>query len=335
MSMMTVSTLLAGILSGTPASAAPEVRCTETMLPVMVALLPQTVHGKLCVPVGSTPKTVQLLVHGGTYNSQYWDLPFDSGRYSYQRDMAARGYATFAMDCLGSGGSSQPLSALITGTTQASVVHQVIGKLRAGKVGGTRFDKIVSVGHSMGSGITAMEASTYRDVDGVIFTGMSHSMDILELTRVFVDGVRPALLDPVLARRGGDPGYITTMPTTRGLFHEPGDVEPGIVDADEATKDQVAATVVADLLPLAFLSPMTRSINVPVLITNGAVDSLFCAFTCGSEEQFKAAEDPYFSPEAQLTVRLLPRAGHAIALAANAPAYRTAVHEWMKTHFAN
>lgn len=337
-SITAVSALLAGILTGAPlvtASAAAEVRCTETMLPVMLTLLPQTVHGKLCTPVGSTPKTVQLLVHGGTYNSQYWDLPLDSGRYSYQRDMARRGFATFAMDCLGSGTSSQPLSALVTGTAQASIVHQVIGKLRAGQVGGTRFEKVVLVGHSMGSGITALEASTYRDVDGVIFTGMSHSMDIPALTGVFVNGIRPSLLDPVLARRGGDPGYVTTMPSTRGVFHALGDVDPGIVEADEATKDQVPATVVPDLLTLAFLSPMTRSINVPVLITNGDRDSLFCAFHCGSEAQFKAAEAPYFGPDAQLSVRLFPNAGHAIALSRSAPAYRTAVAEWMQGHFAN
>jgi pimeloyl-ACP methyl ester carboxylesterase len=310
------------------------VRCTDTTLPVFLTLLPQAVHGRLCTPVGTTPRTVQLLVHGGTYNSQYWDLPFDHGRYSYQRDMAARGFATFAIDCLGSGTSSQPLSALVTGTAQASVIHQVVGKLRAGLVGGTVFNRVVLVGHSMGSGITVLEAGTYRDVDGVIFTGMTHSMDLLALTGVFVDGIRPALLDPVLARRGGDPGYLTTMPTTRRLFHDPGEVEPGVLDADETTKDQVATTVVADLLPLGFMSPLSLAINAPVLIVNGDRDSLFCAFNCASEAQLLAAETPYFAPAAQLEVRLVPRAGHAVALAKNAPVYRSAVADWLNRHFA-
>lgn len=301
-------------------------RCTETDLPVTLVLLPQTVHGKLCLPAGDIPKTVQLLVHGGTYNRQYWDLPNVPARYSYQQDMADHGLATFAIDALGSGASSQPLSALITGTGQASVVHQVIGQLRAGRVGGTRFDRVVLVGHSMGSGIVAVEASTYHDVDGVILTGFSHSMDLLALTAIFVDGVRPALLDPVLSRRNSDPGYVTTMLGARRVFHDPGLVDANVLAADEATKDQVAATVVPDLLTLAFTSPLTRSVTAPVLIANGAVDALFCAFHCASPEDLRAAEAGYFTSE--LSVFLLPQAGHSLALAQNAPDYRAAVLDW-------
>lgn len=334
-SLITALALFSGIFAITPTATAAEVRCTDTTLPVYLTLLPQAVHGRLCAPVGSTPRTVQLLVHGGTYNSQYWDLPHDSGRYSYQRQMAARGFATFAVDCLGSGASSQPPSALITGTTQASVIHQVIGKLRAGLVGGSRFERVVLVGHSMGSGIAVLESGTYRDVDGVILTGMSHSMDLLALTGVFIDGVRPAPLDPVLSRRGGDPGYLTTMPATRRLFHDPGLVEPGVLAADEATKDQVAATVVADLLPLGFMSPLSLSINAPVLIVNGDRDSLFCAFNCASVAQFLASEKPYFGSAAQLEVRLIPQAGHAVALATNAPSYRSAVENWLNRRFTS
>ncbi|WP_223199245.1 alpha/beta hydrolase [Solihabitans fulvus] len=329
--------VLAGAIVASPqaiATTTPDTTCSETSLPVSLGLLPETVHGQLCLPAGDTPRTVQLLVHGGTYNSQYWDLPYDSGSYSYQRDMAANGLATFAVDLLGSGRSSQPLSALVTGTSQASVVHQIVGKLCAGAVSGLRFDRVVLVGHSMGSGVAVLEAATYHDVDGVILTGMSHSMNLLALTNIFVQGVRPALLDPELSQRGGDPGYVTTMPGTRGLFHDPGVVDPGVLAADEATKDQVPATVVPDLLTLAFVSPLSRAITVPVLIANGDRDGLFCAFTCSSEESFLAAENPYFSPDAHLEVRLVPQAGHAVALAISAPDYRADVRDWLSMHFA-
>ncbi|TWP53392.1 alpha/beta hydrolase [Lentzea tibetensis] len=301
---------------------------------MLLAIVPQTAHGRLCRPMGSTPDTVQLLVHGGTYNGQYWDLPLSAGKYSYQRDMAARGHATFAVDLPGTGASSQPLSALITGTGMASVVHQIIGKLRNGQVLGTAFPQVVLVGHSMGSGIVVLEAATYRDVDGVILTGMTHSMDLVQLAAIFVDGVRPALLDPVLAGRGSDPGYVTTMPGTRQVFHQPGAFEPGVLSADEATKDQVPATVVPDLVALAFTGPLSRGINVPVLLANGDRDTLFCAFHCSTESTLLTAEAPYFSPAAQLDVFLLPGAGHSLALALAAPTYRSAVDEWLHTHFA-
>lgn len=317
--------LAAGVTS---ASADAQVRCTETDVPVTYALLLSgTVHGQLCLPA-STPNTVQLLVHGGTYNRYYWDIPY--GNYSYQRDMAANGVATFAIDALGSGGSTQPLSELITGTTEAATAHQVVQALRSGTVGGIRFGRVVIVGHSMGSGITVLEATTYHDVDGVVLTGMTHSMDLVALSAIFVDGVRPALLDPVLSQRDSDPGYVTTMPGTRQVFHDPGLFEPGVLAADEATKDQVAATVVPDLLTLAFESPISRTINVPALIANGASDKLFCAFTCASADTLRAAESPYFT--APLEVHLTPDAGHAVALSTNAADHRQAIRAWMDEH---
>lgn len=332
--MITIVVLAAGVTSAPTLSAASQARCSQTDVPVTYGLLlTGKVHGQLCQPATSTPRTVQLLMHGGTYNRYYWDIPFDSGRYSYQRDMAAHGIATFAIDALGSGGSTQPPSVLITGTTEASAVHQVVQKLRAGAVGGVRYSKVILVGHSMGSGITTLEAATYHDVDGVILTGMTHSMDLLALAGVFVDGVRPALLDPVLSRRGSDPGYVTTMPATRRLFHDPGLVEAGVLAADEATKDQVAATVVPDLLTLAFLSPLSRTIDAPVLIANGSRDTLFCAFSCASEEALLAAEAPYFSPAAKLEVHLTPQAGHSVGLSTNAADHRTAIRAWMGKHF--
>ncbi|TCO46533.1 alpha/beta hydrolase [Actinocrispum wychmicini] len=324
---ITILVLSAGVTS---ASADTQVRCSETDVPVTYGLLLHgTVHGQLCVPP-TTTNTVQLLVHGGTYNRYYWDIPYNNGSYSYQRDMAANGVATFAVDALGSGRSTQPLSELITGTTEASAMHQVIQALRAGAVGGSQFSRVVIVGHSMGSGVTVLEATGYHDVDGVVLTGMTHSMDLLALTGVFVDGVRPALLDPVLSQRSSDPGYVTTMPGTRQVFHNPGLVEPGVLAADETTKDQVAATVVPDLLTLAFESPLSRSINVPVLIANGASDGLFCAFVCASEDTLRAAESPYFT--APLEVHLTPQAGHAVALSTNAADHREAIRAWMDEH---
>ncbi|MGW0516187.1 alpha/beta hydrolase [Crossiella sp. NPDC003009] len=330
--LFTCLTLLAGPLT---AAAEPQVRCTETKLPVSfgLGLLRQTVHGTHCAPVGGASGTVQLLVHGGTYNRHYWNLPYAQGRYSYQRDMARAGQATFAMDALGSGDSSKPLSALITGTAQAGVVDQVAAKLRAGAADGVKYRKVVLVGHSMGSGIALLAAALHHGVDGVVLTGMTHSMDLLALTGIFVKGITPSLLDPVLGGRSLDPGYLTTWPGTRGVFHEGGSVEPEVVKADDATKDQVAATVVADLLPFGFILPVSKAIKVPVLIANGDKDNLFCAYSCADEKTLLAREQPYFSPEAKLAVHLVRGAGHAVALGRDAAVHRTAIRDWLKSNF--
>jgi pimeloyl-ACP methyl ester carboxylesterase len=115
------------------------------------------------------------------------------------------------------------------------------------------------------------------------------------------------------------------------MFYDPGAVEPGVLTADEATKDQVAATVVPDLVTLAFTSTLTRSITAPVLIANGDRDTLFCAFHCTTPADLTAAESPYFT--SRLDVLLLPQTGHSLALSPTAPTYRAAITNWITTQF--
>lgn len=331
--LFTALTLFTGSLAAVAESGQP--RCAEHELQVSfgLGLLRETVHGTYCAPAGAAPRTVQLLLHGGTYNRHYWNLPYAGGRYSYQQDMARQGLATFAMDTLGSGLSSKPLSALITGTAQADVVRQVAGKLRAGALGGAKFQKVVLVGHSMGSAIAILAAAGHRSFDGVVLTGASHSVNLLALTGIFVKGITPVLLDPKLGGESLDPGYLTTWPGTRGVFHEGGSVEPEVVEADDATKDQVPATVVADLLPFGFILPVSKAITVPVLIANGTRDNLFCSFHCKDEKTFLASERASFGPEAKLAVHLVPGAAHAVALSRGAAAHRAGIRDWLSKHF--
>ena len=43
------------------------------------------IYGELCVPNGPAPDTVQLLVHGTTYNHNYWDWPEKPDAHSHVR----------------------------------------------------------------------------------------------------------------------------------------------------------------------------------------------------------------------------------------------------------
>ena len=45
--------------------------------------------------------TIQLLVHGATYNKIMWDFPYQPETYSYTQRMNAAGYSTIAVDLLG------------------------------------------------------------------------------------------------------------------------------------------------------------------------------------------------------------------------------------------
>ena len=70
------------------------------------------IYGKLCIPSGQSPDTIQLLVHGAIYTGVYWEFPDPSGgtdRYNYAAAANKAGFATLVIDRIGHGRSSRPL----------------------------------------------------------------------------------------------------------------------------------------------------------------------------------------------------------------------------------
>src|SRR5215470_3915351 len=114
---------------------------------------PNTFHvvGTLCSQGPLAGKTVQLLLHGSTYARYYWDFPYQTTHYSYVRAATSSGYATFNLDRIGNGASDHPDGNLVDMNSNAFVVHQVVKALRTGAVASQSFQKVIVVGHSMGS----------------------------------------------------------------------------------------------------------------------------------------------------------------------------------------
>ncbi|MET9627333.1 alpha/beta hydrolase [Lentzea sp. NPDC006480] len=276
---------------------------------------------RLCVPAGAT--TIQVLIPGGTYDRTYWDVGFDPDAHSFTRAQNAAGFATLALDRLGTGKSSKPLSALVTASTQASAVHQVIQTLKP------RFSKVIVAGHSIGSAMAMIEAGTWHDVDGVLVTGFTHKMNYITVVPVLANMV-PA---------GLDLGYLTTMPDTRyNSFHKPGPLVPGAIAFDESTKDVFAATEAVDTILLnTVIIPISRNINVPVMIALGN-DFHFCGSgvplmgsDCSSPAALKADEGQFFPSAPSLNTFILDGYGHSINYAPNAPGYLSAVATWSRS----
>ncbi|MGP4014871.1 alpha/beta hydrolase [Saccharopolyspora sp. 5N708] len=317
----------AAVVPTTSSAAASPATCQDVHVPVVVAGLPQTMYGKLCVPPGA--KTVQVLVPGGAYRSDYWDIAYTPEIRSFRLAMNRAGYATFAVDRLGTGQSSKPPSVTVTATAQAEALHQVVRTLRP------QFDKVILGGHSIGSAMAMIEAGTYHDVDGVLVTGMTHRMNLITVAPVLANMI-PAPLDPELGDRGLDAGYLTTKPGTRyAAFHTPGPYDPAVVAADESTKDVFAATEAVDTLLLVnVVIPATRQIDVPVMIAVGN-DQHFCNAPLGSDcstaDALHRSEAPFFSAAARLHTYVLNGYGHSINFAPNAPEYHSAVVDWMRT----
>ncbi|MEU5694111.1 alpha/beta hydrolase [Actinosynnema sp. NPDC020468] len=309
----------------TPASAAPA-KCREVDAPVSVLLSTQTVHGRLCVPAGGS-STVEVLIPGATYNSSYWD--YSDGAHSFRAAQNDAGFATFTLDRLGTGRSSRPVAALLTGFVQAEAVHQVVTGLRSGAYG-TSFGKVVVGGHSLGSAISVLVAGTWPDsVDGVLLTGLTHRINPPGVAAAFAN-FRPAELDvkfgPLFPI-----GYLTTAPGTRyASFHAPGVLTPELRAVEEATKDVFSPLEAADGLGVSVLLPYSLFIKAPVFLAVGQNDTAVCGAlgtNCSTAATVRATEAPYFT--SGLTTYVLPSYGHSINLAPNARDYYAAAATWM------
>lgn len=305
---------------------------TATCRPVTIAatytlLIPVTVAGQLCVPASGDTATVEVLIPGATYNKSYYDAP----GASYQRQEAADGVATLAIDRIGTGASTRLPSVTITGSGQANIISQVITAVRDGGVTGTPVTQVDLLGHSLGSMISVLVASTYHDVDKLILTGYTHALPASVLIKVFTSYLHPAIADPKFAGRTLDPGELTTVPGVReAMFDTPDNVDPSVVAADESTlKEVVSTTEVADAVALGEYVPSSLAITAPTLIVNGQNDALICSPTiCANSASLRAEEAPYYG--APVSAFVQPDAGHSIAIAANGALGAEAVANWVR-----
>ncbi|AZG45554.1 hypothetical protein D7316_02150 [Gordonia insulae] len=327
--MIGLSTPVAG---ATPHASA---GCAEISVPVALAPggpVTANIAGGYCVPAADPGTTLQILIPGATYDRSYWDFPGFDGKYSYVRHASGSGKATLAIDPIGVGKSSKPSGVQVSAYTAAQTVHEVIAAARKGELG-HRWDKVVLVGHSFGSLTAMMEAGMYDDIDGLVISGASHAPGpggILQIQRT----VRPALLDPATSDSvpAGDYTYLSVPGARATAFHAPGDSDPAVVAADEATR--VAGTI-GVLATIPVFIPTTFGIDVPVLIANGRADKVFCAqggggslTDCASADSLHRSERPYF-PKADVSTYVLPRAGHSINLALNNRAFFERASRWI------
>lgn len=308
-------------------------QCQQVSVPVALSAGDEPdyhIAGWLCGQGNLSGKTLQLLVHGYTYDHTYWDFPYQEPNYSYVTSATNAGYATFAIDRIGVGQSSHPAPELVTVMSNAYVVHEIVQDLRAGSIGGVAFPKIVLVGHSLGTLISWQEAGTYGDVDGVIASGFVHVPSPTAVALVTTASY-PADLDPLFVNSGLPVGYLTTIPGRRSIFYNAPDADPALMAIDETTKqtgtDSEIATFGVGVDPL-----LTVNIHVPVLSAMGQNDILCqpsLLFACNTSQQLVAKEAFAYSSHACLEGYVLPNSGHDMNLHLNATVWYTAANNWI------
>lgn len=317
--------------AGSPAGGS----CQPVVLPVALspgAAAGLSVAGTWCQPGvwGPGPHAIDVLSAGATYSRMYWDWPQDPSLYSYVDKTLQAGRATFAYDRLGTGASSHPLSTGLTITSDAYVLHQIIGWLR-----GQGYQRIDSIGHSLGSIIAIQEAATYQDVSLLVPTGLLHTPDpgYANLS-VFL---HEAALDPQFAGDGLDAGYLTTIPGERYVLHS-SYTDPAVLSYDEDHKDLVSSTEFGTAVSAVDTLPplnVSDSVTVPVLLVAGELDALLCVDSvpdCTDPAAVRSAELPYYQSAPSLTVGMVPDTGHDLTTEPSADQSFQVINDWIGSH---
>jgi pimeloyl-ACP methyl ester carboxylesterase len=336
--LASVATVLAMVLGALapaqPAAAGAMLECSNHTLGVTLAPGATDtfqVIGTLCSQGPAVGKTVQLLLHGATYARYYWDFPYQTEHYSYVRSATERGYATFNLDRIGNGDSDHPNGDLVDIAANGFVVHQVVEALRAGEVASTIFEKIIVVGHSMGSFTAANYAGSFPgEADGIILTGFLHDMNWTFVFDSLLPTVYPAAWDPKFEGQITTLDYYTTLPGKRGdAFYYLGNVDPEVLVLDESLK-QTATSGELNSFAAAVYDPISLQIQGPVQVVIGHYDYIFCGnlVNCSDKAAVQTYEEGWFSASACVETAVIDDAGHDLNLQLNANAAYSKMLSW-------
>ncbi|KAF8857572.1 alpha/beta-hydrolase [Acephala macrosclerotiorum] len=274
------------------------------------------IGAKLCYPTSGSPNAsiIQFLTHGVGFDKSYWD--FFSADYSYQNAAALAGYTTLAYDRLGIGASDHPDPIqVVQAPLEISIGHSLIQMLRSGAIANTKFEKVIGVGHSLGSELTnAVTAQYPTDFDAAVLTGFS--VDTAGQANFF------SALDLVIARENNparfpllNNGYLISesINGNQFAFFRAQNYLPAILVAAEATKQTFT---IGELFTNSMFQSVAKEFTGPIDVVDGENDLPFCQSNCLVPENKAAAVKGSLYPVAAPSsmVYVAPGAGHGLNL---------------------
>jgi pimeloyl-ACP methyl ester carboxylesterase len=216
-----------------------------------------------------------------TEGYRYWDAQYKPEKYSYVNAALKAGYSILYYDRLGTGQSEMPDAyEIVQNGVQVEIVRQLATLARAGKLvpitsnstwtrlAVPEFQKVVLVGHSMGSVYSAGALAKEGDLfNGAILTGFFPSKEI-GVSKNSAHGY-------VLARTAGGrfhdrpDGYLVqgTSQNDQLVFLNKGYFEPEILDYIQEIKDTDTVGEMVDL-PITIATTLLKNpYKGPVLVS--------------------------------------------------------------------
>ena len=268
---------------------------------------------------------VTLYVHGLGFNESFWryrKVP----KYDLVGALATGGHVSVVIDRLGYGKSSKPPGTMSCMGGQATIVHQIVAKLRSGDYKGKRspgFGRVGVIGHSAGGTIAALENETFDDTDAL---GLVASADqgLSQLGQRFSDESTKAC--------NGDRSYPVPKRGYAAFGQTMADAEDGFF---ATTPDPIFARLYptltvnpcGDLASYMNANQLNRldasRVKDPVLTIQADRDALFPPPAVVPDEA------DLFTGSAKVTRQTLPSSAHAITFEADYLTLRTDIEQFL------
>ncbi|KAI1324232.1 Alpha/Beta hydrolase protein [Xylariaceae sp. FL0255] len=277
------------------------------------------ISARLCMPEnqdGPHADSLQVLIHGASFNKNMWDVQYDPDTYSWVRRMTHEGYPTLAIDLVGAGNSTFP-DGLLEVQTQMFVetAHDVIQQLRKGEVGDRKWDKIALVGFSIGAITANALAEQYpEDVDAILLHGIT--WDPSWIYPAFLSGLQgPAQqIDP---EKWGHlhPTYQTqSTKEGRRVACFAGSYDEEALEYDWQTRD---FDTLGAAITFTYHLVKAPKYSGPVFLGIGDQDSTFCGGKVCREQPYQVYKK--FPLASAIDVKIYEETGHLILYHHSAP----------------
>ncbi|KAL2859619.1 Alpha/Beta hydrolase protein [Aspergillus pseudodeflectus] len=301
-----------------------------------------SINAQLCVPKDKKADKsgiLQIATHGFAFDKQYWDSEIEPEKYSYVDAALKAGYSILTYDRLGVGKSSKPDAyEVVQGPVELEILKELTVRARSGDLAKSikgkhadipDFEKIVLVGHSLGSAVTIGVLSKYGEiVDGAISTGLI-TQGKLGQTGQSAFGLEHAKTHDKTRFGDRGSGYLVqaTLSNVQQIFFKKGHFDEKLLKYGEKIKE---TGTIGEFLSLgSVLATPALNYKGPLLFALAEYDFGTCSGDCKGSYDYDAIRNDMFPAASDVEVHIQEGSGHALTMHHNATGHFEAIFGYL------